>query len=387
MHKYIENEGKPNEWQNTVKFDQGDEEQQQIEFNELNDKKQESKKENEEKIIQLKLQLEIESFIDKLKNNNWIINFDIMEQINHWWTHNVFDPNKSGNFIVKINKTVYNESLKGNENRQLNENSRKMANDFINDRNKKFDALYKSFWIENCLYERFKLVKIQYQGNVIECPIVIQEKSDLYWKGPIDFPAKYIESISDEDKTSYEQLNNKLLTNQSNIDQKIDLTQQDDALMYKNNTKLQNFINDIMKNENLDLKNKVEEFLERIKDHYENTWEIIDLVGENNVIFYQEWEKRNFKIWSVIKATWENEVNYTLNLLWSDNQDILRQGIQESQKEKEYNKEARKAINNLNNILAYTRILNYLWIKLGKGKIININLSEKQIKNLNELWV
>ncbi len=373
-----------NDWQEISEFDP---KKQQEKLNTINEEITASKEADKEKIKSLKLQLEIESFIDKLKNNNWIINFDIMEQINHWWTHNVFDPNKSGNFIVKINKTVYNESLKGNKNWQLNENSRKMANDFINDRNKKFDALYKSFWIENCLYERFKLVKIQYQGNVIECPIVIQEKSDLYWKGPIDFPAKYIESISDEDKTSYEQLNNKLLTNQSNIDQKIDLTQQDDALMCKNNTKLQNFINDIMKNENLNLKNKVEEFLERIKDHYENTWEIIDLVGENNVIFYQEWEKRNFKIWSVIKATWENEVNYTLNLLWSDNQDILRQGIQESQKEKEYNKEARKAINNLNNILAYTRILNYLWIKLGKGKIININLSEKQIKNLNELWV
>ncbi len=373
-----------NDWQEISEFDP---KKQQEKLNTINEEITASKEADKEKIKSLKLQLEIESFIDKLKNNNWIINFDIMEQINHWWTHNVFDPNKSGNFIVKINKTVYNESLKGNKNWQLNENSRKMANDFINDRNKKFDALYKSFWIENCLYERFKLVKIQYQGNVIECPIVTQEKSDLYWKGPIDFPAKYIESISDEDKTSYEQLNNKLLTNQSNIDQKIDLTQQDDALMCKNNTKLQNFINDIMKNENLNLKNKVEEFLERIKDHYENTWEIIDLVGENNVIFYQEWEKRNFKIWSVIKATWENEVNYTLNLLWSDNQDILRQGIQESQKEKEYNKEARKAINNLNNILAYTRILNYLWIKLGKGKIININLSEKQIKNLNELWV
>lgn len=373
-----------NDWQEISEFDP---KKQQEKLNTINEEITASKEADKEKVKSLKLQLEIESFIDKLKNNNWIINFDIMEQINHWWTHNVFDPNKSGNFIVKINETVYNESLKGNENWQLNENSRKMANDFINDRNKKFDALYKSFWIENCLYERFKLVKIQYQGNVIECPIVIQEKSDLYWKGPIDFPAKYIESISDEDKTSYEQLNNKLLTNQSNIDQKIDLTQQDDALMCKNNTKLHNFINDIMKNENLNLKNKVEEFLERIKDHYENTWEIIDLVGENNVIFYQEWEKRNFKIWSVIKATWENEVNYTLNLLWSDNQDILRQGIQESQKEKEYNKEARKAINNLNNILAYTRILNYLWIKLGKGKIININLSEKQIKNLNELWV
>ena len=369
-----------NDWQEISEFDP---KKQQEKLNTINEEITASKEADKEKVKSLKLQLEIESFIDKLKNNNWIINFDIMEQINHWWTHNVFDPNKSGNFIVKINKTAYNESLKENENWQLNENSRKMANDFINDRNKKFDALYKSFWIENCLYERFKLVKIQYQGNVIECPIVIQEKSDLYWKGPIDFPAKYIESISDEDKTSYEQLNNKLLTNQSNIDQKIDLTQQDDALMCKNNTKLQNFINDIMKNENLNLKNKVEEFLERIKDHYENTWEIIDLVGENNVIFYQEWEKRNFKIWSVIKATWENEVNYTLNLLWSDNQDILRQGIQESQKDKE----ARKAINNLNNILAYTRILNYLWIKLGKGKIININLSEKQIKNLNELWV
>ena len=350
-------------WQEIDKFNP---EQQQEELDNINKRKAKSKEENEEKITQLKLQLEIESFLDTLKNNNWLINFDSMEQIWHWGTHYVFNPDKSGKFIVKINNTVYNESLKGNKNWILNENSRKMANGFINDRNNKFDALYKSFWVENCLYERLKLVKIQYKGKIVECPIVIQEKSELYKKEHICFPAQYIERVSNKDKNLYEMLNNILLTNTL----KINKTQEIDNFMSKNNTKLKEFIDNIYNDKNL--KNKVEEFLDKIKNHYENTWEIIDLVGNDNVMFYQEWENRDFKIWSVIKNTWEKELGNVLNTLEKNPEALTR------------NNPTRK---HLNNLLAYTRILNYLWIKLGKWKIINLNLNETQIKNLNALWI
>ena len=351
-----------NDWQEISEFDP---KKQQEKLNTINEEITASKEADKEKVKSLKLQLEIESFIDKLKNNNWIINFDIMEQINHWWTHNVFDPNKSGNFIVKINKTVYNESLKGNENWQLNENSKKMANWFINDRNNKFEALYKSFWIENCLYEMIKLAKIKYQGQIVECPIVIQEKSNLYWKDHISFPATYIQGIDSKDSNSYNNLNNVLLTNRW----RKKISQTTDAFMFNSNSELKTFIENIKNDKNL--QNKVKEFLNKIKNHYENTWEIIDLVGKDNIMFYKEWENRNFKIWSVIKNTSKEDVNNTLNLL-KNNPEKFKENTQE--------------LNHLNNILAYTRILNYLWIKLGKNRIINLNLNKKQIKNLNILW-
>ena len=140
--------------------------------------------------------------------------------------------------------------------------------------------------------------------------------------------------------------------------------------MSKNNPKLKEFIDNIYNDKNL--KNKVEEFLDKIKNHYENTWEIIDLVGNDNVMFYQEWENRDFKIWSVIKNTWEKELGNVLNTLEKNPEALTR------------NNPTRK---HLNNLLAYTRILNYLWIKLGKWKIINLNLNETQIKNLNALWI
>lgn len=363
IYKDIENKyKKPNEWQNTFGFDQN---QQQIKFKILNDKIYESKKENEGKVKSLKLQLEIESFLDTLKNSNWLIDFDSMEQIWHWGTHNVFDPNKSGNFIVKINKTVYNESIKGNKNWALNENSKKMANIFITDRNNKFEDLYKSFWIENCLYETIKLVKIKYQNQIVECPIVIQEKSNLYWKDHISFPATYIQGIDSKDSNSYNNLNNVLLTNRW----RKKISQTTDAFMFNSNSELKTFIENIKNDKNL--QNKVKEFLDKIKNHYENTWEIIDLVGKDNIMFYKEWENRNFKIWSVIKNTSKEDVNNTLNLL-KNNPEKFKENTQE--------------LNHLNNILAYTRTLNYLWIKLGKNRIINLNLNKKQIKNLNILW-
>jgi len=354
------------EQQNASEFDDT---QQQIQFKELNDKKHESKKENKEKVKELTLQLEIESFIDRIKNNDWIIDFDsdTMKKIWEWGTHNVFDPDKLGNFIVKINRTVYEESIKGSENWTLNEKSKNMANSFIKNRNNKFENLYKSFWVENCLYETIKLVKIKYQDQIVECPIVIQEKSDLYWQQHISFPAGYIQKVNNKYKNSYENLNNILLGNTWENT----LSKKDNVFMYKINNGLKKFIKTINAKWNTTLKDKVEEFLEKIKNHYENTWEIIDLVGKDNVMFYKEWENRNFKIWSVIKNTSKEDVDNTLKQLQNNPENF---------------KEDSQELKQLNNILAYTRILNYLWIKLGKWKIIDLNLNEQQIKNLNKIW-
>jgi hypothetical protein len=115
---------------------------------------------------------------------------------------------------------------------------------------------------------------------------------------------------------------------------------------------------------------KAKDFLIKFKKYYKTEGKFIDLVGEKNVLFYQENNNREYKIWSVIKQ--DNKDEFT-KVLW----------VLENQPEKILSDEYFKNI--LMNGLACTRMLNNLWIKLGIGKIVNISLNEKQIKNLNKI--
>lgn len=302
----------------------------------------------------------IDSFIFDIKINWDVIDFDSFKKIWDWGTHDVFMSDKSKDFVLKINRWAFKMVREKKKDWGLSDKDYWLINEFMNEKNSKNNSLYRYFGIWNCLYENMRLVKIKYDNEIFECPVVFQKSTDLFSNtDKVDFWTWYINDVNDE--IWYKKLNDMLLT--------------DKDVSYSSKNELVNLIpksKDIFDRirTNPWFAEKVKEFLVSFKGYYKSEWEIIDLVGKDNVLFYPEWDKWHFKLWSVVKNTTRDEVNKVLLLLETNPEKIDE-----------------KSLNHLKNLLACSRFLNCLWIELGLGKIIELNLTTIQIENLNKMKI
>ena len=107
----------------------------------------------------------------------------------------------------------------------------------------------------------------------------------------------------------------------------------------------------------------------RFKEYFSASGNFIDLVGEENILFYLKEGKWNFQIGSVLKAESRKNVEESLKML-EENPELLETSHRKG---------------NLMNGLALTRLLNAVGIKSGVGKVVDIQLNEKQIANLDKI--
>jgi hypothetical protein len=191
--------------------------------------------------------------------------------------------------------------------------------------------------------------------------ISIQEASDIF-KNPTkkDFSMGYIEKgkLFNENKDVYDDMNRALLGS-ADFNEK-------DILLF--NEKLKPIFE--LAETNQQFANSMREFLIRFKDYFEASGHFIDLVGEENVLFYHKDGNWFFKLGSVIKRETKQGMETALDSL-RENPDTLNQD--------------QSLRNQLINQLAVSRLLNAAGIKVGIGKVVDIELSEKQLENLDKV--
>jgi len=208
-------------------------------------------------------QAEIEKIRKNLMNNNSIeikeeqnpIDLSNLEKMGDGGTHDVYSIPENDKLVIKINREIMKSLLEAHcyKLTGMNRNKAKLR---IDQENKAFKDLYKQFGESNCLKENAFIRKVRTSdGQELETMVNIQEKSEIYKKPDlVDF-------------------------NCYNLDQIVKKIEDDS-----------------------DFKEKVGEFLGLLENYTNKTDNFIDLIGEKNVLFYQEDNKWQFKIGSVVKG-------------------------------------------------------------------------------------
>ena len=304
----------------------------------------------------------LKSFIDSLPlDESWSLEVDKMQCLWKWGTHNIYWLKDNSNYVLKINNFVLNRIIKSGW--QDNEKLQIEMENYIREESDKYEKLYSCFGKWNCLVSSIMKKKLSITGEtgnkmVLDWIVVIQEKSDVFENNDrLDFSFWYIEwnSKSKDNTDAYNKLN------QSTFQTWIF----DEKAIFCFSEKIKIFFEKI--DENPSLKITVIDFLNRFKKYYEETWRFIDLVWQENVLFYKQWESWKFQLGSVIKNENRQRLENVLSLLENNPEKL---NLEEQLK------------SNLKNQLALIRLLNATWMKVWIWKVIDINLTQRQLNNI-----
>lgn len=288
-----------------------------------------------------------------------------MEKIGQGGTNDVFKyPNED--FVIKLNRDILQKLLDANR-ENISIDFREKVEEYIKIENAKNEQLYECFGKENCLCERVIMKEISIEkDNIIqniEGIISIQEASNIFKESTKkDFSVGYVEQSPkfEKNKETYDQMNKSLLGNEK--------FNEKDFLEFNDKMKP---IFELLDNDE-EFSDCMKDFLLKFKNYFEISGRFIDLIGEENVLFYKENEKWTFKLGSVIKEETENMMHEVMNILEENPEKINKDESQEFKKQ-------------LMNQLALIRLLNSTSIKIGIGKIINTSITEKQLNNLHKI--
>lgn len=309
------------------------------------------------------MQKGIDEFLKEITDSTGVVDLSQLKKIGQGGTHDVYISPNNDNFVIKIDRWILNKAINQGQ-LIISPEMRNEVEAYVDNENHKNELLYKYFNKANCLKEREMIRKIKTEVGMesieVETLISIQEGSKVFAdKDKKDYSTSYAEkNITDETKEFYLKMNDALLGN-SDFDET-------DFLQF--NEKLEAIFELIDTDE--DFKSKMRDFLSCFKDYFSMVGNYIDLVGRENVLFYKKDGKWAFQIGSVLKA--ESRVNVEEALML----------LEESPEQLNIHFHSR---NNLKNGLALIRLLNATGLKAGLGKIIDIQLSDKQISNLEKI--
>jgi len=307
---------------------------------------------------------QIQSFISELPNKEGHIDFSQLQRAGHGGTHDVFIYPQNPKFVIKLNRDALEKALSvGQVNLPLD--IRQMANQYVEGENSKNEQLYEHFGQNHCLREKAIVQKISIEKDGvpqdIEGVISIQEASDIF-KDPNkkDFSAGYAEQDLElgKSKEIYDRMN-KALLGKKEFDEK-------DFLEF--NDKLKSIFE--LVDSDKEFANCMREFLLRFKNYFEASGRFIDLVGQENVLFHQEDGKWTFKLGSVVKG---------------ENKEVMEEAMGTLDENPEKINEDQQMISQLMNQLALIRLLNATGLKVGIGKIVDLELTDKQLENLDKI--
>lgn len=308
----------------------------------------------------------MESFLKDLPNINGYLDFGKLKKIGGGGTHDVYAYPENQSFVIKLNKNALDGALKIGQ-AEFSPENRKLAEEYLENENQKNDQLYEYFGNANCLREKVLTQKLAIETGEdlkkIEGVISLQEASDIF-NDPerIDFSTDYAEKDSfigeAENEEAYEKMNDSLLGGK----------EFDEKYFLKFNEKLRKVF-ELIEGDG-DFSDRMREFLLRFKNYHEATGRFVDLVGKDNVIFHQQNGKWEFKLGSVIKA---------------ENKQVMEEVFQMLEQNPDALKNNGKLDSQLLNQLALIRLLNAVGLKSGIGKIIDIELTSNQLRNLDRI--
>lgn len=306
-------------------------------------------------------------FLTELPRTDGFIDFSQLQRVGRGGTHDVFIYPKNPSFVIKLDKWALKKAIDVAKSK-LPIEIRAAAERYTEDENNKNEELCQYFGQEHCLREIASVQKIKFEQDGviqnIEGVIIIQKASDLFKNiDSQDFGTQgyYLEKDSiaiEQNKNIYERMNNALFSDGEFIENDFLKLYQQLILIFNLIDKDSNFANSI------------KEFLLKFKSYFEATGRFIDLVGKKNVLFYKQTGEWTFMLGSVVKEEDKNG---------------MREAMGELEKSPKKLNEDQGLKNQLMNQLTLIRILNATGLKVGVGKIIDVKLSEKQLKNLETI--
>jgi hypothetical protein len=306
----------------------------------------------------------IQSFIRELPTREGYIDFGQLQQIGHGGTHDVFIYPQNSKFVIKLNRCALKKALSVGQT-TLPPNIQQMTDQYIEEENSKNEQLYESFGQNHCLRETAMVQKISVERNGvpqdIEGVISIQEASDIF-KDPTkkEFSTSYTEQDPklERNKETYDRMN-KALLGKEKFDEK-------DFLLF--NDKLKSIFELIDSDE--EFADCMRGFLLGFKNYFGASGKFIDLVGQENVLFQKKETKWTFKLGSVIKG---------------ENKEVMTEAMLALDQNPEAVNQDERLKNQLMNQLAIIRLLNATGLKVGIGKIVDLELTAKQLENLDKI--
>lgn len=326
---------------------------------------------DEQKIEDIREQLgienrdaQIQSFIGEFPNREGHLDFSQLQRVGHGGTHDVFIYPQNPKFVIKLNRGALEKALSVGQ-ATLPPDVRKMADQYIEGENGKNEQLYEYFGQKHCLREKAMVQKIRVEKDGvyqdIEGVISIQEASNIF-KDPNkkDFSTGYTEQDPElgKNKEIYDRMN-KALLGKEKFDEK-------DFLEF--NDKLKSIFELI--DSDKEFADCMREFLLRFKNYFETSGRFIDLVGQENVLFHKKEGKWAFKLGSVVKG---------------EDKEVMAEAMQALAENPEGINQDERLRNQLMNQLALIRLLNASGLKVGIGKIVDLELTDKQLENLDKI--
>ncbi|MEA3496156.1 MAG: hypothetical protein U9R42_09000 [Bacteroidota bacterium] len=307
---------------------------------------------------------QIHSFISELPNREGYVDFSQLQKCGHGGTHDVFIYPQNPKFVIKLNRGALEKALSVGQS-TLPPEIQKMADQYIEGENNKNEQLYEHFGQKHCLREKAMIQKIRIEkdGNYqdITGVISIQEASDIFKdRNKKDFSTGYTEQDPElgKNKEIYDRMNKALLGKEE--------FNENDFLEF--NDKLKSIFE--LVDSDKEFADCMRVFLLKFKNYFEASGRFIDLVGQENVLFYKEEGKWTFKLGSVVKV---------------ENKEVMTEAMQALAENPEGINQDERLRNQLMNQLALIRLLNASGLKVGIGKIVDIELTDEQLENLDKI--
>ncbi len=312
--------------------------------------------------------LTVDEYLESLPKYDDAVDCTQCELIGSGGSHDVYFDSDSPSHVYKV-KHVYIARAISTE---ITPEIRQVAQGIVDRENARYAKLYEYFPAENCLREesRIQSTRIEQEAGEyysIEALVNVQEKSDAFDNPTkLDCTGMYIETSSalheDMDWPPFERLNQALFG-----DAEFDL---EDYLNFDHEDQTMRSTFERVQRDP-ELAGVIKDFLGRFKKFYEEVGDILDLVGDENMIAFQEDGQWNYQLGSMLKGSTRERFEQGLTLLERNPMALAHHEELKS---------------NVLNGLAVGRYVNALAAILGMERVIDITLTDQQIRNLKDVW-
>lgn len=307
----------------------------------------------------------INQWFDQIPMFDGVVDTIQFELIGHGGSHDVYQFQGAPEFVYKLKHGFYSKLISND----LSEAVAEEIIRIIDLENKQYEALYSYFEAKNCLREYSMMIPTRietYAGeyHVIDAIVNVQEMSEFF-----DHPTKlnatgmYIERgerFADvEAKNQFDKINRGLFgEGVFDIEDYVSFDSSHEQY-------IREFLESLREDEGL--QDAVRDFLTRFAKYYEETGNILDLIGSENVIFYRTDDGWEYQLGSVIKGSTRERFEEALRLIEIDPSQMLPE-----------------VKSSLLNGLAVGRYVNALAHEVGMRPVFDVQLSEAQIAWMRE---
>ncbi len=272
-------------------------------------------------------------------------------------THDIYKLNDNPTFLLK----VIRNSL-GNDKVTLQRR--------LDELTSKYAKLYEVFGYERCLLETRSIQKVKQTDDidVKDAIISLVAFDDCFQKNEkFGFNTQAIETIESKlkaDPSKYHKMNLSLLGNEASGE----AFNQEDFLFFHQS--LSPIFERLEKEASL--RAVMKDFLVKFKDYYQQTDQLLDFTGQDNVVFYKNSDTWQYKVGSVIKHETGKRAVSTLRAI-DGNPEIVDKSFEDW--------------TFIYFVPSWLRMVNAIGAKLGMGQIIeNVPISARDSENLSKMY-